>query len=126
MTATKPVLVDSSGWVEVVGQGLRAGQFEKLIAENEPVILPTVVLYEVYKKLMRTVGKDIAIRFLSHALRQVVVPLDEHLAIAAAAISLSHSLPMADAMIYATAKSHDAELFTTDAHFQALPGVTVL
>lgn len=126
MTATSPVLIDSSGWVEAVGQGLRAGQFEKLIAENEPVILPTVVLYEVYKKLLRTVGKDIAIRFLSHALRQVVVPLDEHLAIAAAALSLSHNLPMADAMIYATAQSHNAELFTTDAHFQALPGVTVL
>ena len=126
MTVSRTVLIDSSGWVEAAGQGPRAARFEKLIAENEPVILPTVVLYEVYKKLVRTAGQEIALRFVSHALRQEIVPLDEHLAIAAADLSLEHNLPMADAMIYATAVSREAELFTCDAHFQRLPFATVL
>jgi len=54
------------------------------------------------------------------------IVLDVSLAALAAKRSLTVNLPMADAIIYATARSHQTELITSDAHFAGLPGVTVL
>ena len=48
-----------------------------------------------------------------------VIDIDPGLALAAA----RHNLPLADSLIYATALTHDAELWTQDAHFEGLPGV---
>ena len=126
MTATKLVLVDSSGWIEAIGDGPKSELLRKWIEENEPLIMPTIVLYEVGKKLMRSDAGASLARFQSHALRQIVIPLDEHLAGAAARVSLRHELPMADAIIYATALTHSAELVTTDSHFAGLPSVTIV
>jgi len=126
MTATKMVLVDSSGWVETIGGGQKAPILERWIAKHEPLVVPTIVIYEVSKKLLAAASAHAMNRFLSHALRQIVVPLDEHLAAAAARISVQHRLPMADAIIYTTALAHSAALITTDAHFAGLPGVTVV
>ena len=120
------VLVDSTGWIEFAGEGPRADQFAPYVGLHERTLMPTIVIYEVTKKLLQTRGDEITNRFLSSALRCVVVSLDELLAQAAAKTSLLHRLPMADSIIYATAQAYDAELVTTDAHFQGLPGVTIL
>jgi len=42
-----------------------------------------------------------------------------------ASLSIDYKLPMADAIIYATARAHQAELITSDAHFSGLTGVTL-
>ena len=72
-------------------------------------MVPTIVLYEVVKVLMRERGKTEADRFISEALRRVVVPLDEGLALAAAMSATTTKLAMADAIIYATAQAHQAQ-----------------
>ncbi|HTF25307.1 MAG TPA: PIN domain-containing protein [Candidatus Limnocylindria bacterium] len=64
--------------------------------------------------------------FLSEALRRRVVDLTDTIALAAASLSIDYKLPMADAIIYATAQAHQAELITSDAHFSGLPGVTLI
>jgi predicted nucleic acid-binding protein len=118
-------LVDSSGWIEFLGDGPRANQFAPYFEREERLIVPAIVLYEVYKKLLSVRGSNAANRFLSAALRARVVPIDERLALLAARISLDRSLAMADAMIYATALETGAHLVTSDAHFQGLPETTV-
>ena len=120
------VLVDSSGWLEYITLDKNACAFARYIEGGRPVLVPTIVLYEVYKKLCQSWGKVEADRFESHALRRKVVPLDDILAIAAARNSIAHNLAMADAIIYATALSFSAELVSSDQHFQGLPGVTLL
>jgi len=120
------VLVDSSGWLEYITLDKNARAFAPYIEGERPVLVPTIVLYEVYKKLCQSWGKVEADRFESHALRRKVVPLDDILAIAAARNSIAHNLAMADAIIYATALSFSAELVSSDQHFQGLPGVTLL
>jgi len=120
------VLVDSSGWLEYITLDKNARAFARYIEGERPVLVPTIVLYEVYKKLCQSWGKVEADRFESHALRRKVVPLDDILAIAAARNSIAHNLAMADAIIYATALSFSAELVSSDQHFQGLPGVTLL
>ncbi len=52
-----------------------------------------------------------------------VVPLSDELALVAADLSLEHKLPMADAIVLATARLHNAEVVTSDADFEGLPGV---
>src|SRR5467141_517116 len=119
-------LVDSSGWVEFMGDGPLAEKFAPYFEREERLLVPAIVLYEVYKKLLSAQGSTAADRFLSAALRARVVPLDERLALLAARISLDRRLAMADAMIYATATVAEAKLVTSDAHFQGLPGATVI
>lgn len=120
------VLVDSSGWVEFLADGPLAGKFAPHFEREDRLIVPAIVLYEVYKKLLSAQGSTAADRFLSAALRARVIPLDERLALLAARISLDRRLAMADAMIYATALGTGAQLYTSDTHFQGLPGVTVI
>jgi predicted nucleic acid-binding protein len=117
-------LVDSSGWVEFLGDGPRAGKFAPYFEHEERLLVPVIVLYEVYKKLLSAQGSTAADRFLSAALRARVVPIDENLALLAARISLERHLAMADAMIYATALAANSRLVTSDAHFRDLPNVT--
>jgi predicted nucleic acid-binding protein len=87
-----------------------------------------MVVYEVYKKMLREQTLDLAERFLSHAfgLHERELAFDISLAASAARVSLAANLPMADAFIYATAQAHQAELITSDAHFSGLPGVTLI
>jgi predicted nucleic acid-binding protein len=118
-------LVDSSGWIEFLRDGPLADRFAPYFEREEQLIVPAIVLYEVYKKLLSVQGSSAADRFLSAVLRARVVPIDERLALLAARISLDRRLAMADAMIYATALESGAHLVTTDAHFQDLPEVTV-
>ena len=119
-------LVDSSGWVEFLGDGPRAGKFAPYFEREERLLVPVIVLYEVYKKLLSAQGSTAADRFLPAALRARVVPIDENLALLAARISLDRHLAMADAMIYATAIAAAARLVTSDAHFRDLPNVTLI
>jgi predicted nucleic acid-binding protein len=114
------------GWVEFWGEGLRAEEYAPYFERQHEILLPTVILYEVYKKLAQSRGRNLADQFLSFAFRTQVVAFDERLAIAAAVVSLEHKLAMADAIIYATASSYNAELVTSDTHFRDLPGVTLI
>ena len=121
-------VVDSSGWVEFLGGGPKADAFGKYLENSEAVLLPSIVVYEVYKKMLREQTTDLAELFLSHAFgfHERELALDIELAASAARVSLASNLPMADAIIYATSRAHQAELVTSDAHFIGLPGVTVL
>ena len=55
-----------------------------------------------------------------------VVPLNEELALIAADISIEVKLPMADAIILATARAFEAEVITSDSDFEGVPGVTYI
>lgn len=123
---SSPVLVDSSGWIEYLGDGEKAEQFFPYLQREDLLIVPSIVFYEVYKKLMRETHRNAAMRFVSHALRGRSIPFDSDLALHAAEVSMDYRLAMADAIIYATARHFQAELVTGDHHFAALPGVTII
>jgi toxin FitB len=122
------VVVDSSGWVEYMGGGAKADQFAAYLESPETLLLPSIIIYEVYKKLLRESGKELAEIFLSQAygFGERVIKLDLELCLLAARTSIETKLPMADAIIYATAHHHRAQLVTADAHFANLPHVKVL
>jgi predicted nucleic acid-binding protein len=111
-----------------MGGGPKADAFAKYLNSTENLLLPSIVFYEVYKKLYRERTSTLAQAFVSHAYSfgDRLIPLDVPISIWAAHVSLENKLPMADAIIYATAQHHSAQLITSDAHFANLPGVTLL
>jgi len=125
-TGSDLILVDSSGWIEYLGEGPKAATYAPFLEREESVLLPTIVVHEVYKKLRKVNGESVADRFLSYAFRSRLVDLDVHLALAAATFALETRLAMADSIIYATAHSFQAKLITSDAHFQGMQGVTLV
>jgi len=125
-TGTDPVLLDSSGWLEYLTQDTNALAFAPYIEGSRPILIPTIVLYEVKKKILQIGSKTEVDRFVSQALRQRVIPLDDSLALGAANVSLQFKLAMADAIIYTTARAFQAELITSDQAFSGLPGVALL
>ena len=125
---SKLAIVDSSGWVEYMGAGPKADSFARYLNFPEYLLLPSVIVFEVYKKVSREQGKNLADTFLSLAFGfdDRLIALDLELSILAARTSLDTHLPMADAIIYATAQYYKAQLVTSDAHFANLPGVVFL
>jgi predicted nucleic acid-binding protein len=116
-------LLDSSAWLEFFADGPLAGKFSAIASEPESVLVPTVILYEVFKVVMRERGETEALQAVA-ALRQgKVVDINEETALLAARASLAHKLPMADSLILATASLHDATIWTMDEHFKDLPQV---
>jgi predicted nucleic acid-binding protein len=125
-TVTDRILIDSSGWLEHITEDAKADLYLPYFDGDKILLVPTLVLYEVRKILLRKHSQTIAEIFVSEALRQVVVPLDEQIAMEAASVSLKHHLAMADAIVYTTALRQQATLIASDDHFQNLPGVVLL
>ncbi len=61
---------------------------------------------------------------IARTTRSKVLDLDTCTALRAAELSRDHGLSVADAVIYASAREHQAELVTSDGHFERLAGVT--
>ncbi len=120
------IVVDSSGWLEFLTNGPLADDYAARLRQPATVITPTIVLYEVYKHSKRLRGEEGALDAVAAMQKTRLVPLNDELALVAADLSLEHKLPMADAIVLATARLHDAEVVTSDADFQDLPGVTYI
>jgi len=117
-------IVDSVGWLSLFrGEPLLAWYRPHLLRRDE-LLCPTIIVYEVCRRIEWDAGRRAAATAAAQLLKTRVIPLDESLATAAARISLSYRLAMADAIIYTTALAFQAELVTSDAHFQGLPHVT--
>lgn len=116
-------LIDSSGWIEFFTDGPLAGEYARHLKDPDRVVTPTIVLYEVYKKIKRERTEEEALSAVSLMDRTKVVELTESTALFAADLSLKHSLPMADAIVYATALEADCKVITSDAHFRELDRV---
>lgn len=116
-------VVDSSGWLEFFGRGPNAGTFREAILNLPDLVVPTLCLHEVYKRLASQRGAHTAHSAVASMKQGNVVPLGEAIALEAARVSLELKLAMADSVILATARSRKATLWTQDADFEGLDGV---
>jgi predicted nucleic acid-binding protein len=122
------ISIDSYGWVERFTSGPKASTYNRIIDGNKPEELVTsvVVLYEVYKKTKKLKGEEKALEAVAALSQTKVVIVDQTLCLEAADYSLEHGLHMADAIVYATARQHSAELYTSDEDLKGLANVTFL
>lgn len=117
------LLIDSSGWIEFFTDGPLAKEYSKHLKDPAKIVTPTVVLYEVYKKIKRERTEEEALLAVSLMNRTSVVDLSESIALLAADLSIQNSLPMADAIVYATAMEKNCSVVTGDEHFKKLDKV---
>ncbi|HLQ07545.1 MAG TPA: type II toxin-antitoxin system VapC family toxin [Steroidobacteraceae bacterium] len=119
-------VVDSSAWLEYFADGPNAGEFAKPIETTRSLIVPTLSLFEVFKRIAQQRGDDEALRSVAVMEQGKVVDLDRATALAAARLSIDHSIAMADGIMLATAQRSGAILWTQDVDFEGLPGVRFL
>lgn len=116
-------VVDSSGWLEYFADGENAEFFAGAIENPGELAVPTVSLYEVFKRLLQQRGEGDALQAVAVMRQGRVMELSETLALAAARISAESGLPMADSIMLASAYAAEATLWTQDADFKHIAGV---
>lgn len=116
-------VVDSSGWLEYFAEGENAGFFAAAIEDTENLLVPVICLYEVFKRVTQQRGLSAAQTNIGDMYAGRVIDMDASIALNAAQISIELKLPMADSLILATARAHNATVWTQDEHFKDIPGV---
>ena len=116
-------VVDSSGWLEYFANGPNTAFFAPIIKQEEELIVPTITLFEVYRRMHILRGEEDAVDAIAHMQCNQLATLTSQIALLGADLSLKNNLPMADSIIYATAKMYDAPLWTQDSDFAGLEGV---
>lgn len=116
-------VVDSSGWLEYFADGSNADFFAPAITDEANLVVPTICMFENFKRLSLQRGKEAALQAMGMLYRGRLAALTDEIALQAALLSLDHKLPFADSIILATARTHQATLWTQDEHFKGLMGV---
>lgn len=116
-------VVDSCGWLEFLASGPNADFFASALNDTESLIVPSISVYEVFKRVL--VQRDEGDALQATALMQQgrIVEFDSAAAIAAAVLSVELGLPMADAIMLSVARANGAVLWTQDTHFKGIDGV---
>ena len=116
-------VVDSSGWLEYFADGPNAAFFAPPIEDPAELLVPSVSLYEVFKRVLQQRDETEALKAVALMQQGRIVDLSVALSLSAARISITESLPMADSIILATARMYNAVLWTQDSDFSSIAGV---
>ena len=119
-------LVDTSAWIEwLIGSPVGA-RVAREFPERGQWLVPTIVQLELARWLRRELGDDAADPVIAFTETCVVADLDTPTALSAVELGMAHKLATADAIVYATALAHAADLLTCDRHFEGLHGVRLV
>ncbi|MDR1730471.1 MAG: type II toxin-antitoxin system VapC family toxin [Synergistaceae bacterium] len=116
-------VVDSCGWLAYFTDSENADFFAPAVEDTDSLIVPSICVAEVFKVIVREKGKDTALLVVSAMNQGRVRDLDMTIALQAAKLGLFYKLPLADSVVYATAKAEGAVVWTQDKHFKHLDDV---
>jgi predicted nucleic acid-binding protein len=116
-------LVDTSAWIEWLIGSPAGATVAGALPERGQWLVPTIVQLELAKWLTREAGEDKADRVIAFTETCVVADLGSEIALSAADLCVRRKLATADAIVYATALAHGADLLTCDRHFDGLRDV---
>ena len=116
-------VVDSSAWLEYLAGGPNSAFFAGAIENTTELIVPTISLYEVFKRIVQQRSENEALQVVAVMQQGKIAEMDPRTALSAARISVDNKLPLADSVMLATARLNNAVLWTQDSHFEGLPNV---
>ena len=116
-------LVDSSGWLEYLADAKNAKLFAPAIEKTDELIVSTINIYEIYKKILLEKDENSAMQVIGLMQQAKVIEVSSTIAIQAAKLSYEQKIPMADSLIYITARQNNAIVWTQDVDFKDLDGV---
>ena len=111
-------IFDSSCWLEYFAGSAHCTKYAKIIQKTDEIIIPTIIFYEVFKKLLLETDENTAISFIAHLKECKIVDIDFNISLEAARTSVEKKIPMADSIILAVANNHKCILYTHDSHFK--------
>ena len=119
------ILIDSYGWIEYFADGPLADSYAPFIEKSnaENTVTPTIVVYEIYRKIKNTKGEQKALEAYAQMSQTKIIELNSPISLEAADIGLTTDLGMADSIIVATAKAYNAEMITSDKHLKDIKRV---
>lgn len=82
-------IVDSSGWLEYFADGPNADCFAKPLGNVLELLVPTIILYEVFKVVCRQRGEDSALQATALMQQGRIIELSSSIALLAAKLSLT-------------------------------------
>ena len=101
----------SSVWIEYFADGPNARLFEAAIVDASSLVVPSISIYEVFKRLLREPnGEEAALHVVAAMQRGRVANLDAELALDAAKTSFETKRPMANSILLATTRAYGATL----------------
>ncbi len=103
-------VVASCGWLKYFADGPNADFFAPSIRDIATLLVPSICIYEVFKRVLQQRGETLALRATALLMQGQVVDLDTRLALDAAKISAELKLPMADSIVLATACRYGASV----------------
>ncbi|NOX66996.1 MAG: type II toxin-antitoxin system VapC family toxin [Chlorobi bacterium] len=116
-------LVDSSGWLEYFADAKNAKYFAPAIENTKELIVSTINIYEIYKKILVMRDENTALEAIALMYQGKVIDVTSEISIEAARLSAKNGIPMADSLIYITARKNSAIIWTQDYDFKNLDGV---
>lgn len=116
-------LVDSSGWLEYFSGGRNTDFFTSAIEDTNHLIVSTINIYEVFKKVLNERDENSALQVIAIMQQAKVKNVNSQVSLFAARLSYENKLPMADSLILATARINNAVLWTQDSDFKNFPDV---
>ncbi|MCL2232868.1 MAG: type II toxin-antitoxin system VapC family toxin [Treponema sp.] len=116
-------IIDSTLWLEYFAGSEAGNNVCEVIENTNELIVPTITVYEVFKKLLLERDEDDALLAVAHMKQGTIVNLTDELSLSAAKLSKACQLPMADSIIYATNLKFNCILWTQDKHFAGLSAV---
>lgn len=116
-------VVDSSGWLEYFARGTNTSFFAPVVKATDILVVPTVCMYEVFKRLLAQRGEEGALQAAGIMSLGIIADLTQEIAVNAAYISSEFKIAMTDSTILATARANNAILWTQDADFEGIDGV---
>jgi predicted nucleic acid-binding protein len=116
-------VVDSCGWLEYFANGRNAGFFAPVLEDTESLLVPSLCIFEVCKRVALQRGEAAARQAAEFMAQGTPLPLNVDTALVAALYSAEHQLPMADSLILIAAREHQATLWTQDTDLKGHKGV---
>ncbi len=116
-------LVDSSGWLEYFSDDKNAKFFAPIIENTKELIVSSINIYEIYKKILTERDESSALEAIAIMHQSKIIDVNSVISIEAARLSVNNKIPMADSLIYITARMNDAVVWTQDYDFKNLEGV---
>jgi predicted nucleic acid-binding protein len=116
-------VVDSSGWLEYFARDVNSSFFAPALKATESLVVPTICMYEVFKRLLSLRGEEDALQAIGIMSLGISAALTQEIAVNAAYISSEFKIAMADSIILATTHSYNATLWTQDADFKDMDDV---
>ncbi len=116
-------IVDASGWIEYFTDGPDAAFVAQTLQETDQLLVPALTILEVFEHVCRGHGEGAALQAAAAMQQGQVIDLDTPCALDAGRIAVEHGVSSSAGALLATARHHQATVWSLDERIRHVEGV---